>query len=146
VILLIALGLRLWGVTYGKPYRYHPDERGHVVEAARMAAARTLEPRTFAWPPLYAYVLMVEYAAYLGVGLVTGEYGSISQFAEAMESDPFRLFVIGRVTSAICGALTVLVVYQVGKAAYSRRIGLLAAAFLSVAFLHVRDSHYTVSD
>jgi 4-amino-4-deoxy-L-arabinose transferase-like glycosyltransferase len=42
--------------------------------------------------------------------------------------------------------VTVLVIYWLGTRANRRTVGLLAALFLAVAFLHVRDAHYGVPD
>jgi len=145
-ILLAALALRVWGIDFGLPYNYHPDERGHVIEAARMGMERTLRPATLAWPPFYAYILMGEYALELGTGLLLGTYSSLADFANQITADPSLFFLSGRLTSAFTGALTTLVVYKIGKIAYNQRVGLIAAWFLAVAFLHVRDSHYAVND
>lgn len=145
-IFLVAFALRVWGIDFGLPYNYHPDERGHVIEAARMGVERTIQPTTFAWPPFYAYILMGEYALSLGIGLVLGTYSSLADFANRITADPSLFFLLGRITSAFIGAMTALVVYIIGKIAYNRRVGLIAAWLLAVAFLHVRDSHYAVSD
>ncbi len=80
------------------------------------------------------------------LGRLIGWYVSIADFAAQHTLDPTRLYLLGRGTTALLGTLTVWVVYELGQRAYNRRAGLLAAWFLAVSFLHIRDSHYAVND
>ena len=144
-ILFIALVLRLWGIGFGLPYEYHVDEVQYVRQAASMGA-NGLEPVWWNNPPFYKYVLLGEYAGLFGIGKLLGWYSSVADFGAQNVLDPTWLYLLGRGTSALLGTLTVLVVYWLGKATYDRRVGLLAAWFLAVCFIHVRDSHYAVND
>ena len=51
--------------------------------------------------------------------------------------DPSAFYLMGRATAALCGVLTVAMLYQVGRKAYSTSAGLLAALFLTVNVLHI---------
>lgn len=144
-ILALALGLRLWGIGFGLPYEYHVDEVQYVRQAASMGD-RGLEPVWWNNPPFYKYVLLGEYAGLFGIGKLLGWYTSIANFGAQHMLDPTRLYLLGRATSALLGTLTVLMVYWLGKTTYNRRVGLLAAWFLGVCFIHVRDSHYAAND
>ena len=145
-ILIAAIGLRLWGISFGRPYRYHPDESQHVVVAARMLAEKSIEPPAFNNPPFYKYVLMGADAAYLAAGLLIGKFDSVGDFVTKISLDPFPLSQLGRMVSALAGTLTVWVTYLIGKRAFGSRVGLIAAAFLAVAFLPVRDAHFATND
>lgn len=145
-ILGIAFGLRIWGINFGLPYRYHPDEPQHVAEAARMLVEHRLEPQIFNNPPFYKYLLVLADAGYAGVSLLLGRYESLSELASSLSWDPSPLYLLGRVVSVIAGTLTVLITYFIGKAAYTAQVGLLSSFFLAVSFLHVRDSHFAVND
>ena len=46
----------------------------------------------------------------------------------------------------VCGVTSVYLIYRLGKEAFSRPVGLLAALFLAVEPLHVRYSHLAVTD
>ncbi|MGB3058399.1 MAG: hypothetical protein WBE17_01555, partial [Anaerolineae bacterium] len=46
-ILLIAVALRLWGINFGLPYLYHPDEPGYVAIAQNMVKTGDLNPHFF---------------------------------------------------------------------------------------------------
>jgi Dolichyl-phosphate-mannose-protein mannosyltransferase len=53
---------------------------------------------------------------------------------------------IARVLSAASGVATVAVLYHAATRLAGRRVGLASAALLAFAFLHVRDSHFGVTD
>jgi hypothetical protein len=55
-------------------------------------------------------------------------------------------YTLGRAIAAAFGTATVVLVYVLGKQAYSRGAGLLGAAFLAFSVLHVRDSHFFTTD
>ena len=48
--------------------------------------------------------------------------------------------------SALLGTASVALLAGIGTILFGRRTGLIAALLLAVSFLHVRDSHYGVSD
>jgi 4-amino-4-deoxy-L-arabinose transferase-like glycosyltransferase len=142
-ILVLALALRLWGIGFGLPYAYHFDEPTYV-SAALNLGARIIgrQPN----PTGFSNLLFGEYAVYFVAGRLVGWFASVGDFERAYRLDPTAFLLLGRVTSALLGTLNVLAVYQVGKTWAHRGQGLLAALFLAVAFLHVRDSHYGVPD
>ncbi len=149
-ILVLALAVRLIGIQFGKPFRYHPDEIKLVVQAGRL-----LEPGgrsadalfgLGSYPPLYTYLLAGVYGVYGLAGVALGLFANAAAFKESYYLNTFSFHLIGRVMTALLGAATVLVLYHVGTKAYNRRVGLLAAAFCATVFLHVRNSHYLTVD
>ena len=54
--------------------------------------------------------------------------------------------LISRSIAAALGTLSIPLMFLVGRRLFSSRAGLLAAGFLAIAFLHVRDSHFGVTD
>jgi hypothetical protein len=142
--LLLAVVLRVWGVGYGLPYPYHVDEPTYVSAALNLGAGTIGKQPN---PTGYSNILFGEFAAYYLAGRVTGLFPSTAAFEQAYRSDPSVFLLLGRLTSILLGAATVLVVYGLGKRSANQSIGgLLAALFLAVSFLHVRDSHYGVPD
>jgi hypothetical protein len=142
-ILALALGLRIWGIGFGLPYPYHVDEPTYVSAALNLGAGIIgRQPN----PTGFSNILFGEYAGYYLAGRLTGLFSSTAAFEQAYRSDPSIFLLLGRLTSAFFGALTVLVIYVLGARANRRMVGWLAALFLAVAFLHVRDSHYGVPD
>jgi 4-amino-4-deoxy-L-arabinose transferase-like glycosyltransferase len=140
-IFTIALALRLWGITFGLPYEYHPDEPFLVRHALRFGTG-DLNPHWFTYPSFFLYLLFFLYGLYFLVGFVLGIFHSPQDFATLYFLDPSAFYLIGRGAMAFIGALTVLVLYGAGRRLYGQRTGLLAAFFLTSTFLHVQNSHY----
>ena len=53
---------------------------------------------------------------------------------------------LGRATSAFLGAFSVVALYALGLRLAGPAVGMLAALFLALNFLHVRDSHFATND
>ncbi|HEX4837534.1 MAG TPA: glycosyltransferase family 39 protein [Solirubrobacteraceae bacterium] len=137
LVLVAALGLRLWGIGQGLPYVYNIDEAGHFVPKAVKMFTAGLDPRYFVNPPALTYALHVVFALWFGGGSeVTREYAL----------HPDDLYAVARVTVALLGAAAVWLLYLLGARLFDRRVGLLAAALEAVAFLPVFYGHFALND
>jgi Dolichyl-phosphate-mannose-protein mannosyltransferase len=137
--------LRLGGLAFGLPELFHPDEPAYVLQA--LAVARGLpDGLTFANPPLFKYLLLVDYAFAFGVGRLLGTTGSPQDFVNQFRADPSQLYLIARATSAVVGAATTIAAFALGAEVGGRRVGLISAALAAIAYLMVRDSHFGVND
>jgi hypothetical protein len=144
-ICALAFGLRFWGISFGLPELFHPDEPAYVLQA--LAVGRGVpDGLTFANPPLFKYLLVVEYAATFALQRVVGLTSSPTAFVEEFRAHPSTLYVLARLTSAVLGTLTVGAVGALGYALNGRRAGLLAAGVYAVAFLPVREAHFGTND
>jgi len=138
VVLLGGLGLRLWGVKQGLPYAYNADEADHFVpHAIEMFARGTLNPRYFANPPGFTYVLH---------GLFALWYGGASGAVRAYALHPEALYTLARVAAAVLGTIALWLLYLAGARLWGRAVGLLAAAIEAVAFLPVFYAHLALND
>lgn len=90
-----------------------------------------LNPHFADWPHLYFYMAAAWLAPFHLTGLV---------------SDQASAYLGVRILDALLGGATVLLVFEFGRRAYGTLAGLLAATALTVAFLHVRDSHFATLD
>lgn len=145
-ILALAAGVRFWGIAFGLPdVDARPDETT-VMNLAIGFFTGDLNPHFFNYPTLYPYCLFGLYACYYVWGTLRGEFASLSDLAARYASDPTRFFLLDRALSALAGTATVYVVYRIGSQLAGRRTGLIAAFFLALAHLHVRDSHFGVTD
>jgi hypothetical protein len=146
VILGIALALRLWGIGFGLPHTLaRPDEDAVFVIALRFFG-RTLNPGFFHWPSLFMYVVALMFVVYFNVGRWAGWFGYESSFIAKAPLFPAPLFLIARTVSAAAGVATVWTVHRLGVRLFDRPIALVGALLLAVAPLHVRDSHFGVTD
>lgn len=127
--------VRFWGITHWLPHSYHPDESYIVTRAVRFHDG-DLNPRFFNWPSLYMYLMSGIY------GLAYGFGRAVPAFAE----DPVAFFLIGRLVTATFGVATVAVLALLAAELYGPTAALLAALFLTLNLLHVRDSHFITTD
>jgi 4-amino-4-deoxy-L-arabinose transferase-like glycosyltransferase len=137
VILLIALALRIFPVWFGLPYlQARPDEAVAISRASGILAG-DFNPHFFHWPSLTFYV----FAAALG---------TVSRLRSLFGIDPALpvdvALITARVVVAMAGTLTVIPLFRLGRCMAGQTAGVLAATFLAVVPLHVRDSHFAMTD
>jgi len=143
-ILAIAVALRAWGVAFGLPHIYHPDEGFEVYRALRLGTGGFDLERT-GKGGLY-FLLFLEYGAYFVALRLAGVVHGAGEFAQRFAADPSAFWLLGRWTNVILGAATVaLAAFQARRIA-GPRAGLLAALFLACSAQHVVDSHYVTVD
>jgi 4-amino-4-deoxy-L-arabinose transferase-like glycosyltransferase len=136
-LVLLALGLRLWGIKSGLPYAYNSDENAHFVPRAIGLFGHSLNTQYFNNPPAYTYLLYIVYGIWFGGG---------AALSHTFASDPTQVWVIARATAAVLGTLAVWLLYLCGARLFDRRTGLLASGLLAVAFLPVFYSHLALND
>ena len=66
-ILVGASVIRFWGITWGLPHAYHPDE-GSILFHALGFGTGDLNPHWFRWPSLTMYVMFGIYGCYYVIG------------------------------------------------------------------------------
>jgi Dolichyl-phosphate-mannose-protein mannosyltransferase len=142
VVLVLAFGLRMWGIRQGLPYVYDVDEYGHFVPEAVAMFHHGLNPHYFINPPALTYFLHVVFGVWFGV-LKSGSHASI---AREFALHPDRFFLVARVTVALLGTASVWLLYLVGARLFNRAVGLLASTVMAVAFLPVFYGHLALND
>lgn len=145
-VLLAGLGLRLWGIGFGLPYTLvHPDEI-RVVNTAAVFGMGDLNPHYFIRPTLHFYLTAALYGLSYGAGRLSGVVRSLEDFQMQFVVDPSMFYLLPRLMSAGLGVLTLWLVYLVGRRYAGTRCGIVAAGFMGVAFLPVRESHFAAPD
>jgi 4-amino-4-deoxy-L-arabinose transferase-like glycosyltransferase len=138
VVLIGALGLRLWGLRQGLPYAYNTDEADHFVpHAVAMFAQHNLNPHYFANPPAFTYLLHYLFAL---------AYGGGAGARHELERHPGDVYALARVAAALLGAAAIWLLYATGARLFNRGVGLLAAGIEAVAFLPVFYAHLALND
>src|SRR6185436_19115458 len=129
-ILVLALWLRLWGVTFGLPYDYQISEQMYVYAAQTMEGGGIEKIR-----PLFGSYQILMLAAHRLLAPVLASLDLGPRLAATLQ-EPTVFNLLGRLISAVLGALTVLPMYWIGRRIWNRVAGLLAALFLAVAYIH----------
>jgi 4-amino-4-deoxy-L-arabinose transferase-like glycosyltransferase len=136
LIVVVAAVLRIVPIWFGLPYlQARPDERVSIEYAMEMLRG-DLNPHFFHWPSLTFYV----FAALFWIA---------SGIRDVFADGPLRIVeqvVIARAAVALAGTLTVVVLFRLACRTADAATALLAAGFLTVALLHVRDSHFAMTD
>ena len=137
LILLAGASLRFVPIWFGLPYpAARPDEEVAIAHALN-ALNGDLNPHFFHWPSLTFYVFAGILGAADGLRGIFGTEGAMTFTQHAL---------LTRGTIALCGTVTLLVLFRLGQRIAGDVVGLLAAAFLAVALLHVRESHFAMTD
>ena len=124
-LLGLAAALRLIGIQYGLPFGnlLNPDEQNIVPRAWRMTHGGGLDPHWFDYPSLLLYVL--------------------APF-QAWQDEPS--YLTARLIVAAIGVGGVAAAWWLGRAAYGRTAGFVAAAVVAVETIGVAYSHMAVTD
>ena len=130
-IVILGAALRLFPIWFGLGYaQARPDESVAIGHTLGILAGDP-NPHFFNWPSLTFYVF---------AGLF--KVASILQVPLTLHTET----LIARGFVALAGAATILVLARLARDVAGRATALVAALFLSVAILHVRDSHFATVD
>lgn len=146
VILLISLILNFWGISYGLPQKYFPDE-GRIVNHALAFGLGDFNPHYFNYPGLSMYLLFILYGGYYALGSLSGLFASSSEFQRLFFQNPSSFYLIGRAWVALTGVAVIGFTYHLGYLAFrNRRAALLGAGFLATLPYFTFYSHFIVTD
>ena len=149
LIVLYALVLRLYGIHFEVP---HPDDYITVQAAMHFGPAQVTPTGyglygLYVWPAfLMVEIQLVLFLLYFFVGWALGIFPSIEAFRNLYLTDPSSFYMIGRIVCVAFGTGTVWAIYQLGVRLHNHRVGLLAALFLSVSFIHSFHSQFIRPD
>jgi 4-amino-4-deoxy-L-arabinose transferase-like glycosyltransferase len=138
-VLGIAAVLRFWALGHGIGYSPAVDEPEILDRAVNMMKAGSLAPHFFDYPALYIYLQMFVAIVRFIAGAIGGTWGSLQQ------ANPEAFYLWGRAVTAIFGVATVLLVFQIGMR-WGARHALLGAALVAFLPVHVRQSHFILTD
>ncbi len=143
-VLALALVLRLKGIAWGLPYSFLNVDESVVIPKGFAAARGHLNPQFFLYPSFFFYLIAAVYFVAAPVLWLLKQANPLA--AGALVVDPGPYWLLARLVSAAFGVVGVWLVYRLGRAAFGRPAGLLAALFLAVVPLHVAYSHMAVTD
>ncbi len=144
IILAAAAFFRFRGLDWGEYQYLHPDERFLIWVGTDISPVKSLgeyfDTANSSLNPhnrghgFYVYGTLPLFMARYVVEWIYGHSG----FQEMTD--------IGRLLSSLADLATVGLVYTAGRKLYSRRVGLLAAAFSAAAVLQIQQAHFFLVD
>lgn len=154
LILLVGIGIRLWGINFDLPYIYHPDEPKYITIAQQIFKSKDLNPHFFNYPSLFFYIQSAAYIPYYLAGKLLGIFHLRSDILSpvtivmgATWSGMPSTVLMGRLISVLFGTATIGLTFQTGKQLTGRHFtGLLAALFLAISPTNVVNSRYITPD
>lgn len=151
-ILVLALSLRLWGIDFGLPNLYHPDEDALIMPAVTIVKTGNLKPIWLNYGSVQIYILVAVVALVFLYFARNGTMSEVSQLAifergsyPAVYAHP-EIYIAARSVTAVMGTGVVLLVYMLGRRLGSERLGLVAAALTAVLPGLVVDAHFATTD
>jgi 4-amino-4-deoxy-L-arabinose transferase-like glycosyltransferase len=136
-IVLVGAVLRFFPLWFGLPYLHaRPDEEVAVFTALKMLEG-DFNPHFFHWPSLIFSVFAALFAPV---------YWTTRTLSVEAEWGAGSYFMLARGFVAAAGTLTIVVLFRMVRRFAGAPAALLASAFLAVALLHVRDSHFAMTD
>jgi 4-amino-4-deoxy-L-arabinose transferase-like glycosyltransferase len=145
-ILLLAAGIRLWGLFHDLPFSYYGDEL-HSMKRSMALGTGDLNPHWFHKPALFLYVWLLCYGLFFLAGTLAGKFESTAQFGAYFLATPGPFLLLGRLVVFACGVATVWVAYRLARRAFdSERAGLAAALVAAVLAPMVASSQHMKTD
>src|SRR5262249_1324046 len=125
---LLALPVYLAGLRGELPYFYDLDERMFVRPAVQMVANGDPDPHWFGHPGstvMYPPAALLRLREVIGYGAPL--FGPDRRILDRFRSDPAPFYVLGRGLCALYAALSVPLVFWLGRRAFSPRVALVGA-------------------
>lgn len=130
------------GVLYGLPQEFDADELLFVVNAAKMLADGTLDPRWYGVPAnMLMYALAAIFAVMGVVGVAIGAFDSLGDLGELFLRDVTLFHAAGRTLTVLTAVLCMPIMWRImEKLEVDRRFGYLALLVFCLSPLIVRYS------
>jgi len=140
--------LRQWPSFFAPPFLTTPSE-----ESPNFFDAETspLNPRFFAYGSLPFYILRITthlLTVPAGLSIHFSSWPSVAEFLHGLGrmSDYDHITLVGRALSALIDTAVIYLTYLIGKRVYHRRVGLLAALFVTFTVFHIQVAHFYAVD
>ena len=137
IIVLLGAVLRFVPVWFGLPFdRARPDEETAIGHAVAVLGGDP-NPHFFDWPSLTFYLFAAAFAV-------------ASWIHRLLALDPAltvnEQYLVARGCVALAGTVTIVVLFDLARSVAGETTALVASFFLTVATLHVRESHFAMTD
>lgn len=147
VILPVAALSRLWAIDFCLPHPHCRPDEDAINAIAGSFRVGNFNPEAFNYPALF----MLAVAAVMR-GLPIGErvlHKSMPFHFSPLQSEGVttaKYTLVARGLSAVAGIASVWLIFRAGRRLFDDFAAVAGASLLALAFLHVRDSHFGVTD
>jgi Dolichyl-phosphate-mannose-protein mannosyltransferase len=146
-ILIVGILIRMYGINFGLPYFYDPDERAFLLRGVKILANRDLNPHWFGHPgTTVIYMLSGLYASIFIFGRGLGIFAGAEDFQKLFYHDPTVFIVSGRLLSLVFGVATIVLVYIIANRIFNKVIALIAAVLIALSPVHIYYSKLIRTD
>jgi 4-amino-4-deoxy-L-arabinose transferase-like glycosyltransferase len=146
-IILIAVVIRLWGLDFGLPQQFHPDEPVVVTRAEYGVASGDWDPKAFHWPSGQIYLLGAEYEIWFWTGKIMGQWDTTDpDFMAYVLKNPGGFYYLGRLTTLLFGVGCVWLGFILARRFMGLTGALIVAALLALNPIMVRHSRFITPD
>ena len=130
-VVLLGAALRVYPIWFGIPYpQARPDETTVLGHAVAVLGGDP-NPHFFNWPSLTFYLL-------------AGIFAVAQTLKGALT--PVEYTLLARGCMAVAGTATILVLFRLARRVTDETTAVIASLLLAVAILHVRESHFAMTD
>lgn len=147
-IIVISFVIGLFGLTHGLPLHTVGDEESVATGVFKMLELKTIIPaqypeefRPFYYPPIMAYLIIGLSLPVIFFKFITLGF-SVTNLMDYFALNQDLIWISARLLVLIFSALTLIVIYNLGKEIYNRNVGLIAAALLSTSFFFNNLQHW----
>jgi 4-amino-4-deoxy-L-arabinose transferase-like glycosyltransferase/tetratricopeptide (TPR) repeat protein len=147
-ILVVGAYLRLHDIGWGLPDVF--EEATPWRQAWQMwgfeSGRLDFNPHIFNYPAFTFYIQWLGQALLYVAGRISGDFPSPDHMQAAVEGNPYRFIVMGRLITSLFGIASIYLIYRLGRRLYSAEVGLLAALFLALNFSHIYRGRFITTD
>lgn len=139
-IMVLALVLRLVGLSYGLPNLYVVDEAQVVFDGARFHPQIFFKPLVFSvYGPLMSYLINFFFIVYGLILFIVGDISNSTDLYFLFETNKTPFFLIARTVSLFLQMITIFFVFWLAvKFFKTKTSGLFAALFLSLSVTYLK--------
>jgi|GEM_PF-358088 len=148
-IVLLGLALRLWGINFGLPYTYAPDEPSHLLVTLQIVKTGDLNPHWWYYPSLMFYLNAAALGLFFLAGRLAGAFTTLADLPPphvvAMGVGRLDLpgeLLVSRGLVALFSAAAIVLVYLIGRRLHANKwVAAVAALLFAVSPTVVDHSH-----
>ncbi len=140
-IVALGAGLRFWGINFGLPYTYAPDEPTYLTITLQILRSGDLNPHWWYYPSAMFYLHALAQAIFFLLGRSIGVFTTLADLTlpEIIATGVGHTtlpetFLIARGLTALLSTLAILVVYAMGRRLHpNSSVAILAVLFFALS-------------